>query len=181
MRPRSPFLSPALLARRAGERKRVVLPAAESHARDLTDEYISTERLLLPLAEDGRRGGQALCAVGGPRLGVQGDYRLRLWCPRRVFLAGFLCLCFGGQPVTVMGVVCLTRVPFWLVMVVGIVRGFTPHSLVPRVRARTELGCSGRVVWKLVMGASGTAGKVLEVMLVLALICVSPARTIVTP
>jgi ATP-dependent Clp protease ATP-binding subunit ClpB len=41
-----------------------VLRAAETHARELTDEYVSTEHLLLALAEDKGRAGQALRAVG---------------------------------------------------------------------------------------------------------------------
>jgi ATP-dependent Clp protease ATP-binding subunit ClpB len=41
-----------------------VLREAEQHARDLADEYISTEHLLLALAEDKDRAGQALRAVG---------------------------------------------------------------------------------------------------------------------
>jgi ATP-dependent Clp protease ATP-binding subunit ClpB len=41
-----------------------VLRAAETHARALSDEYISTEHLLLALAEDKGRAGQALRAVG---------------------------------------------------------------------------------------------------------------------
>ena len=41
-----------------------VLRAAESHAKGLGDEYISTEHLLLALAEDNGRAGQALRAVG---------------------------------------------------------------------------------------------------------------------
>ncbi|HEV3322382.1 MAG TPA: ATP-dependent chaperone ClpB [Solirubrobacteraceae bacterium] len=41
-----------------------VLHAAEKHAKDLADEYISTEHLLLALAEDKGRAGQALRAVG---------------------------------------------------------------------------------------------------------------------
>ncbi|MFI5005425.1 MAG: Clp protease N-terminal domain-containing protein, partial [Solirubrobacterales bacterium] len=41
-----------------------VLRAAEAQARDLSDEYISTEHLLLALADDKARAGQALRAVG---------------------------------------------------------------------------------------------------------------------
>jgi ATP-dependent Clp protease ATP-binding subunit ClpB len=41
-----------------------VLRAAENHAKDLADEYISTEHLLLALADDKSRAGQALRAVG---------------------------------------------------------------------------------------------------------------------
>jgi ATP-dependent Clp protease ATP-binding subunit ClpB len=44
-----------------------VLRAAEKHAKDLSDEYISTEHLLLALAEDKSRAGQALRAVGASR------------------------------------------------------------------------------------------------------------------
>ncbi len=44
-----------------------VLRAAEKHAKDLSDEYISTEHLLLALAEDKGRAGQALRAVGASR------------------------------------------------------------------------------------------------------------------
>ncbi len=41
-----------------------VLREAEKHAKDLSDEYISTEHLLLALAEEESRAGQALRAVG---------------------------------------------------------------------------------------------------------------------
>jgi ATP-dependent Clp protease ATP-binding subunit ClpB len=41
-----------------------VLRAAEAQAKELTDEYISTEHLLLALAQDSGRAGQALRAVG---------------------------------------------------------------------------------------------------------------------
>jgi ATP-dependent Clp protease ATP-binding subunit ClpB len=41
-----------------------VLRAAEAQARELTDEYVSTEHLLLALAQDSGRAGQALRAVG---------------------------------------------------------------------------------------------------------------------
>jgi ATP-dependent Clp protease ATP-binding subunit ClpB len=41
-----------------------VLRAAERHAKDLADEYVSTEHLLLALAQDRSRAGQALRAVG---------------------------------------------------------------------------------------------------------------------
>ncbi len=41
-----------------------VLRAAETQARELSDEYISTEHLLLALAQDSGRAGQALRAVG---------------------------------------------------------------------------------------------------------------------
>jgi ATP-dependent Clp protease ATP-binding subunit ClpB len=41
-----------------------VLRAAEAQARELADEYVSTEHLLLALAEDKSRAGQALRAVG---------------------------------------------------------------------------------------------------------------------
>ncbi len=41
-----------------------VLRDAEKQAKDLSDEYISTEHLLLALAEDKSRAGQALRAVG---------------------------------------------------------------------------------------------------------------------
>ncbi len=41
-----------------------VLRAAENHAKALADEYISTEHLLLALADDKSRAGQALRAVG---------------------------------------------------------------------------------------------------------------------
>ncbi|HXA54855.1 MAG TPA: AAA family ATPase [Solirubrobacteraceae bacterium] len=41
-----------------------VLREAEKHAKDLADEYVSTEHLLLALAEDKSRAGQALRAVG---------------------------------------------------------------------------------------------------------------------
>jgi ATP-dependent Clp protease ATP-binding subunit ClpB len=44
-----------------------VLRAAETQAKDLTDEYISTEHLLLALAEDKGRAGQALRAVGATK------------------------------------------------------------------------------------------------------------------
>jgi ATP-dependent Clp protease ATP-binding subunit ClpB len=44
-----------------------VLRAAETHAKDLADEYISTEHLLLALAEDNGRAGQALRAVGASK------------------------------------------------------------------------------------------------------------------
>ncbi len=44
-----------------------VLRAAEKHAKDLADEYVSTEHLLLALAEDHGRAGQALRAVGASR------------------------------------------------------------------------------------------------------------------
>ncbi len=44
-----------------------VLRDAEKHAKDLSDEYISTEHLLLALAEDKSRAGQALRAVGVTR------------------------------------------------------------------------------------------------------------------
>ena len=44
-----------------------VLRAAEAHAQKLADEYISTEHLLLALAEDSGRAGQALRAVGASR------------------------------------------------------------------------------------------------------------------
>ncbi len=44
-----------------------VLREAEKHAKDLSDEYISTEHLLLALAEDRSRAGQALRAVGASR------------------------------------------------------------------------------------------------------------------
>ncbi len=41
-----------------------VLRAAEAQARELSDEYVSTEHLLLALAADAGRAGQALRAVG---------------------------------------------------------------------------------------------------------------------
>jgi ATP-dependent Clp protease ATP-binding subunit ClpB len=41
-----------------------VLRAAEAQAKELTDEYVSTEHLLLALAQDSGRAGQALRAVG---------------------------------------------------------------------------------------------------------------------
>ena len=41
-----------------------VLRAAEAQARELSDEYVSTEHLLLALTEDKGRAGQALRAVG---------------------------------------------------------------------------------------------------------------------
>ena len=41
-----------------------VLRAAEAQVRELSDEYVSTEHLLLALAEDKGRAGQALRAVG---------------------------------------------------------------------------------------------------------------------
>jgi ATP-dependent Clp protease ATP-binding subunit ClpB len=41
-----------------------VLRAAETQAKELADEYVSTEHLLLALAEDKGRAGQALRAVG---------------------------------------------------------------------------------------------------------------------
>jgi ATP-dependent Clp protease ATP-binding subunit ClpB len=44
-----------------------VLRAAETHAKNLADEYISTEHLLLALAEDNGRAGQALRAVGASK------------------------------------------------------------------------------------------------------------------
>ncbi len=44
-----------------------VLRDAEKQAKDLSDEYISTEHLLLALAEDKSRAGQALRAVGASR------------------------------------------------------------------------------------------------------------------
>jgi ATP-dependent Clp protease ATP-binding subunit ClpB len=44
-----------------------VLSEAEKQAKDLSDEYISTEHLLLALAEDKRRAGQALRAVGASK------------------------------------------------------------------------------------------------------------------
>ncbi len=44
-----------------------VLREAEKQAKDLSDEYISTEHLLLALAEDKSRAGQALRAVGASR------------------------------------------------------------------------------------------------------------------
>jgi ATP-dependent Clp protease ATP-binding subunit ClpB len=44
-----------------------VLRAAETQARELADEYVSTEHLLLALAEDKGRAGQALRAVGASR------------------------------------------------------------------------------------------------------------------
>jgi ATP-dependent Clp protease ATP-binding subunit ClpB len=44
-----------------------VLRDAEQQAKDLSDEYISTEHLLLALAEDKGRAGQALRAVGASR------------------------------------------------------------------------------------------------------------------
>ncbi len=44
-----------------------VLREAEKQAKDLSDEYISTEHLLLALAEDKGRAGQALRAVGADR------------------------------------------------------------------------------------------------------------------
>jgi ATP-dependent Clp protease ATP-binding subunit ClpB len=43
------------------------LRAAETQAKDLGDEYISTEHLLLALAEDKGRAGQALRAVGATK------------------------------------------------------------------------------------------------------------------
>jgi ATP-dependent Clp protease ATP-binding subunit ClpB len=42
-----------------------VLRAAETQAKDLSDEYVSTEHLLLALAADSGRAGQALRSVGG--------------------------------------------------------------------------------------------------------------------
>ena len=44
-----------------------VLREAEKHAKELSDEYISTEHLLLALAEDKSRAGQALRALGASR------------------------------------------------------------------------------------------------------------------
>ncbi|HXB63559.1 MAG TPA: AAA family ATPase [Solirubrobacteraceae bacterium] len=44
-----------------------VLRAAEKHAKDLADEYVSTEHLLLALSDDQSRAGQALRAVGASR------------------------------------------------------------------------------------------------------------------
>ncbi len=44
-----------------------VLREAEKHAKSLSDEYVSTEHLLLALAEDKDRAGQALRAVGATR------------------------------------------------------------------------------------------------------------------
>jgi ATP-dependent Clp protease ATP-binding subunit ClpB len=44
-----------------------VLRAAEKHAKDLGDEYVSTEHLLLALSDDQSRAGQALRAVGASR------------------------------------------------------------------------------------------------------------------
>jgi ATP-dependent Clp protease ATP-binding subunit ClpB len=44
-----------------------VLRDAEKQAKDLSDEYISTEHLLLALAEDESRAGQALRAVGASK------------------------------------------------------------------------------------------------------------------
>jgi ATP-dependent Clp protease ATP-binding subunit ClpB len=44
-----------------------VLQAAEIQAKELADEYVSTEHLLLALAEDRGRAGQALRAVGASR------------------------------------------------------------------------------------------------------------------
>jgi ATP-dependent Clp protease ATP-binding subunit ClpB len=44
-----------------------VLRDAEKQAKDLSDEYISTEHLLLALAEDKSRAGQALRAVGASK------------------------------------------------------------------------------------------------------------------
>ena len=44
-----------------------VLREAEKQAKDLSDEYISTEHLLLALAGDKSRAGQALRAVGASR------------------------------------------------------------------------------------------------------------------
>ncbi len=44
-----------------------VLREAEKHAKDLADEYVSTEHLLLALAEDKGRAGQALRSVGASK------------------------------------------------------------------------------------------------------------------
>ncbi len=44
-----------------------VLRKAEKHAKDLSDEYVSTEHLLLALAEEESRAGQALRAVGASK------------------------------------------------------------------------------------------------------------------
>jgi ATP-dependent Clp protease ATP-binding subunit ClpB len=44
-----------------------VLRAAETHAKDLADEYVSTEHLLLALADEHGRAGQALRAVGASK------------------------------------------------------------------------------------------------------------------
>ncbi len=44
-----------------------VLRAAEAQARELADEYVSTEHLLLALAEEEGRAGQALRAVGASK------------------------------------------------------------------------------------------------------------------
>src|SRR5579862_7749087 len=67
----------------------------------------------------------------------------------------FLVLIVGlGHTVGSMRVVCVLVVLFWAVMMVGILR-FWPQRL-PLGAASTECGPSGRIVSKVVMGASGT-------------------------
>jgi ATP-dependent Clp protease ATP-binding subunit ClpB len=44
-----------------------ILRAAEGEARDLSDEYVSTEHLLLALAEDSSKAGEALRAAGATK------------------------------------------------------------------------------------------------------------------
>lgn len=104
--------------------------------------------------------------------------RLRAFAARLPALA----LCVLGQPLMVILVLCWSWAPFWPVRVVGIV-SFVPQrppcALAGRLAPRAEKGPWGSLSSKLEIGASGTALKVLVVMLFLML--VFPTRSSRTP
>ncbi len=82
----------------------------------------------------------------------------------------------GVQPVTLIGVDCLSTAPFCAVNSLGIV-SFEAHRLA--LAASAELGPWGRLSSKELKGTSGVALKV-EVVIPF-LICVEPTKSTVTP